>query len=55
MNNLTPEQTAWRMHQRYKEQASIHATYNLMQYQRTDIGWAYWSDVLQALRGFGST
>lgn len=53
MNNLTPEQTAYRMHQRYKAQASIHATYNLMQYKRTDIGWAFWSDVLTALRKMG--
>lgn len=53
MNNLTPEQTAWRMKQRYKAQASIHATYNLMQYKRGDIGWEYWSDVLRALREMG--
>ena len=48
----TPAQTAKRMRAMYGENWRIHASYNMMQYDRDTPGWAYWLAVINTeLRG----
>lgn len=44
----TPEQTAKHMADLYGRDWRIHATYNLMQYDRDTAGWVYWLEVLNS-------
>lgn len=48
LKQRTPEQTAKHMAKTYGKDWRIHATYNLMQYDRDTKGWAYWINVLNA-------
>lgn len=46
IKQLTPLDTAKRMHELYGNDWRINATYNLMQYDRDTEGWAFWIKVL---------
>ena len=43
-------QTAANMTERYGAEASVHATYNLMNYDRGTHGYMYWLSVLDMIR-----
>lgn len=46
----TPHETATHMRKTHGKDASIHACYNLMLYDKGSRGHAYWVDVLQCIR-----
>lgn len=47
---FSPQETAQRMQAQYGKDVTIHATYNLMQYEKGTCGYTYWLAVLTELK-----
>lgn len=46
----TPHETALHMQKTYGKDAPIHATYNIMLYDKGSKGHTFWVDVVQCIR-----